>query len=563
MSPADIKVMKNKYLLILLTILVLGAVLRLYNLTNIPPGVNRDEASIGYTAYSLLLTGKDEYGKFFPVSFQSFGDWKLPLYIYATAVSVKIFGLTEFAVRFPSAIFGSLTILLTYILVKEFFGSKREKLALLTAFLLAISPWSIHLSRTGSEANTAVFLTVASMVLLLKAMKGRMRFFIPGSILLSLTYYTYAGNHIFTTLLVLGIIIFYNDKIPRNKWTYISILLFIILSGFIFSKTLLAADKTKISGVSIFGDSNFVHSKIELLRDQHRIPTSLTAKIFHNPLAFGLEKITQNYLNSFSPEFLFIRGGTNNAHNIENFGNMYLAEAIFLFLGISSLIILKKSREGKFILYWLFISPIAASITKDAPHTARMTSVLPILSLVVAIGIVYFIQTIGRNKLIKLLAISGISIMFLLNFMIYAERYYVHFPYSEAGHWGLGYKKLNELTQKSEFVNNKVVISKPEESPYIFILFYSKYDPAKYQKEVLRYSPTSDGFVHVKEFGRFEFRHIDWSSEIKVPGILLVDSPLMISDFTKKQKFKTHEIVLPDKEVMFTGVEIDNRQIIP
>ena len=117
--PEDLRAMKNKYLVILLLILALAIVLRFYNLTNVPPGVNRDEASIGYTAYSLLQTGKDEYGRFLPISFQSFGDWKLPLYIYATAVSVKVFGLTEFAVRFPSAIFGILTVFLTYILVKE------------------------------------------------------------------------------------------------------------------------------------------------------------------------------------------------------------------------------------------------------------------------------------------------------------------------------------------------------------------------------------------------------------------------------------------------------------
>ena len=561
--PEDLRAMKNKYLVILLLILALAIVLRFYNLTNVPPGVNRDEASIGYTAYSLLQTGKDEYGRFLPISFQSFGDWKLPLYIYATAVSVKVFGLTEFAVRFPSAIFGILTVFLTYILVKEFLGSKQEKIALLTAFLLAISPWHLHVSRVGSEANTAVFLTVSAVIFFLKAIKGRVWLMVPASILFALTYYTYAGNHIFTTLLVPGIIIFYKDKIPRNKWAYISFLLFIILSGFIFSKTLLAADKTKISGVSIFGDPALVHSKIELLRDQHKNSASLTSKIFHNPLVFGAERLTQNYLNAFSPDFLFIRGGTNNAHNIENFGNMYLVESIFLFVGISSLIILKRKREEKFILYWFLIAPIAASITKDAPHTARMTSILPILPLVTAIGLLYFIQVVGKNSLIRFLTIAGISMLFLLNFIIYMDRYFIHFPYSEAKHWGLGFKELNDLTQKKEFVNNKVVISKPEESPYIFILFYSKYDPAKYQKEALRYPPTGDGFVHVKEFGRFEFRHIDWSSEIRVPGKLLVDSPIMISDFTKKQKFKTQEIILPNKEVMFTGVEIDDRQIIP
>lgn len=98
---------------------------------------------------------------------------------------------------------------------------------------------------------------------------------------------------------------------------------------------------------------------------------------------------------------------------------------------------------------------------------------------------------------------------------------------------------------------------------FIILLFYSGYDPSKYQKEAVRYPPTSDEFIHVRSFGRFEFRHIDWSKEIKTPGVLLVDEPVSISDFTKKQGFPTQNILLPNGEEMFTVVEIDERQIIP
>lgn len=113
--------LKQKFLF--LTILFLAAFLRLYKISEVPPGVNRDEASIGYTAYSLMQTGKDEYGKPFPLSFQSFGDWKLPLYIYATIPFIKLFGLNELAVRLPSALAGTLTVLLTFFLVQELFKS--------------------------------------------------------------------------------------------------------------------------------------------------------------------------------------------------------------------------------------------------------------------------------------------------------------------------------------------------------------------------------------------------------------------------------------------------------
>src|SRR3989344_6180036 len=113
--------MNIKHKLFLLVIILLAAFLRFYNITEVPPGVNRDEASIGYTAYSLLTTGKDEYGRPFPLSFESFGDWKLPLYIYTTVPFVKLFGLNELAVRLPSVLAGTLTVLLTYFLVMELF----------------------------------------------------------------------------------------------------------------------------------------------------------------------------------------------------------------------------------------------------------------------------------------------------------------------------------------------------------------------------------------------------------------------------------------------------------
>src|SRR3990167_9268964 len=112
---------KNIVLLGLFGITILGAFLRLYRLGDIPNGLYQDETAIGYNAYSLLQTGKDEYGRFMPVYFQSFGDWKLPVYVYATVPSIALFGLTGFAVRFPSAVFGILTIPAMYFFVKEVF----------------------------------------------------------------------------------------------------------------------------------------------------------------------------------------------------------------------------------------------------------------------------------------------------------------------------------------------------------------------------------------------------------------------------------------------------------
>lgn len=130
--------MSRKNLFTFILIIIVASFLRFYRIIEVPPGVNQDEASIGYTAYSLLHTGKDEYGKFFPLSFESFGDWKLPFYIYITLPMVYFFGLTEQAVRTPSAIFGILSVVGTFFLVQLLF--KNKVLSLISMFLVAISP---------------------------------------------------------------------------------------------------------------------------------------------------------------------------------------------------------------------------------------------------------------------------------------------------------------------------------------------------------------------------------------------------------------------------------------
>ncbi len=544
--------MSRKIVLVFVVILFLAAFLRLYRLDSVPPGVNQDEASIGYTAYSILHTGKDEYGRLFPLSFQSFGDWKLPLYIYTVVPFVAIFGLSELAVRLPSALFGIASVGLTFFLIKLLF--KNNPLALLTMFLISIAPWHLHLSRVESESNAAVLFVILGVLCFLASLKSKQWLLILSAIFFVLTYFTYAGNHVFTTLLILGLLFIYRKDIKINKMTIIAAVIFLVLSGVIFYQTFLRADATKLSGISIFGDPSVVHAKIELPRLEHNNPNSFLARLTHNRVVFGLERFGQNYVNAFSGQFLFIRGGTNSAHNIQNFGNMYLVEALFLFLGLIYLIACKKGKEKYLILWWFFISPIAASITKDAPHTNRMSAIFPILPLVVAFGLSWVVTEL-IDKRFKKLAILIIAILFALNFTVYLDRYYVHFPRDEAGNWGLGYRELNLLFSKPEFSSQKIIMARPQYEPYIYLLFYSKYDPYLYQKQAVRYPPTADQFINVKSFGRFTFRTIDWEKDINLKNTLLIDWSSDTPMSLRANYSPRYDVILPNNEFMFTILE--------
>jgi len=131
--------------IILVAVLILAGFLRLYALHLNPPSLNWDEVSHGYNAFSILKTGKDEWGVALPVIFRAFGDYKLPFYIYSVVLSGALFGFNEFAVRLPSALSGISIVILTYFITIELFKDKRK--ALLAAFLMAIELGDVSFKR--------------------------------------------------------------------------------------------------------------------------------------------------------------------------------------------------------------------------------------------------------------------------------------------------------------------------------------------------------------------------------------------------------------------------------
>jgi len=167
--------------IILLGIMLAALVLRTYNISSNPPAISWDEASIGYNAYTILTTGKDEHGKLLPIdTFAAFGDYKPPIPIYLTVPFVALLGLNEVAVRLPSAFAGVLTVWVLYLLVLELFKSMKNNtvMALLSAAVLTVSPWHIMLSRAGFEANIALLFLVTGAWMVLKAREHPVYFYV-------------------------------------------------------------------------------------------------------------------------------------------------------------------------------------------------------------------------------------------------------------------------------------------------------------------------------------------------------------------------------------------------
>lgn len=160
-----------RFTILLILIVILAVFLRFYQLGSVPSGLTNDEVNFGYDAYSILKTEHDQWGNSLPITgFKGFGAYNPVLYVYLLVPSIVIFGLTPIGIRFPSAFFGTLSVFTIYFLAKRLFG---EKIGLASAFLLAVSPWAMGLSRVGIDSNAAMFFLLLGFTALTAIKKSK------------------------------------------------------------------------------------------------------------------------------------------------------------------------------------------------------------------------------------------------------------------------------------------------------------------------------------------------------------------------------------------------------
>lgn len=529
--------MKKLTFLLLLLIVIIATALRFWQLGNVPPSPDWDEAALGYNAYSIMQTGKDEYGKFLPVVLRSFDDYKPALYAYFIIPLIKIFGLSTFSVRAPSAFFGVLTVIAVFFLVKELF--KRKDLALLSSFLLAISPWHLQFSRIGFESNVGMSFNVFSALFFIKGLK-KPTFLVISAILMGLNLYIYQSEKVFIPFLVLFLLFLFRKQILSlpKKYLMTSIILFGIVLVPLISFTLTNKEAfARAKGVSIFSDTTPL-----LLENANRLLTDnknkdLIGLVLDNRRIFFAKSVISGYFSHFDLGWLFITGDLAR-HHAPSMGLLYLWELPFLIFGIYWPLtepVSKYSKVSKlFIFSWLLIAPIPASVTSGVPHSVRTLNFLPVLQILVAIGVLGFYELIlkNKNRYIKKILPIIVILIFAFNFFYYLNQYFVQQNYFNSEEWQYGYMQTVDYLKSVEGKYDKVIVSnKPYlDQSYMFFLFYLKYSPASYQSQV---NNVSGGFRENHYFGKFEFRPIDWGSEQKSSKILYVGMP---SDFPKSMR---------------------------
>ncbi len=542
-------------LYILIGILLIASGLRLFALGNVPPSPDWDEASLGYNAYSILKTGKDEYGKFLPVVLRSFDDYKPALYVYFAIPSMIIFGLNTFAVRLPSALFGILTVLMTFLFVRELFRKEglvlmgkrihSDFLALTSAFLLAISPWHIQFSRIAFESNVGMALNLLAAYFFLVGLKRPIVLSLS-AFFMGLNIYMYQSEKVFTPLLLLVLSLAFLRPLLRLPKQYLVLAIGVGLLTILPMGMYLVSNQESLArarGVSIFADSTeFLKENVQKL-SHDREKGDVIGLFFDNRRIEYTKAIIAAYISHFDLNWLFITGDIAR-HHAPDMGLLYLVELPFLFVGIYILLFAKIDKRIKLLLFlWLFITPVPASVTSGVPHAVRALNFLPILQIFIAFGLLtcFFVVSNSKYKIanvhIKYFLFSLYFSFFIFNFSYYLNQYFVQQNYYNSLDWQYGYENAIPAMQKIEKNYKKIIVSNqaPLDQSYIFFLFYLRYPPDQYQREVLS---ASGGFRENHAFGKYEFRRIQWGREEKSKEVLYVGRPGDFPDRIPMQKQK-------------------------
>ncbi len=476
---------------LLILIVIFGALLRVVGLTQMPPALNWDEISHGYNAYSILKTGKDEWGQLLPITnFRAYGDYPLPLNLYLTIPFIAVFGLNQIGLRLPHALLGTFTIAAVYFLAQGV--TKSKKIGLVASFLAAVDPWLLFPSRAVFQSNLAVFFLTAGMAAFFN--REKRKWLLPLSCLFfGLTLFSYHSTRIFVPILLFVLVVIY------RKIKYLALVLLGVLL------ILLPNARVRSNVVFIINDGTI--NQIESLRATSSSPFK---RILYNKVTYFGSTFVRNYFNYFSPNFLFLKGGTQYQFSVPNHGVLYLVSLPFFYIGIFFLVKGLKNKDYRLLFFWLILAPIPAAITTETNAVIRATTMLPVPEILISLGL---FEVVRRFPKYQIVIVTLFTLLTLLSLEGYMNTYVTNYRTSYSWVWQYGYKEVVNYVKENYSKYDQIVVTKKYGEPHEFFLFFLQYDPSKYMTDPNLVRFYQSNWYWVDHFDKFWFVN-DWQVKL-------------------------------------------------
>lgn len=514
-------IFRRKTVLWFIAIIAITLVTRFFQIEELPPGLNNDEVSQGYNAFSLSHTGKDRYGQNLPILFKSYYSFQAPLYTYFTIIPIYFLGNSILSVRTVSIISGIILVAITFLLLKNF--EKRKNIATLTALTLCLAPWAVFFSRIGTEASLGLALFALSFLIFYLSLK-RLSFFPLATFILGLSTHAYYSERVISILFLIAFSLLFKNTILSNKKIFIiGLSLFVLtqLPHLLIANT--EAFTRRIDEVNYFTDQYFQNNSGQL----HYFP-------FGRPL-FIIREFLSQYLTYFSPKNLFFDPDPQPQRSTPNLSVFYNWMLVPFLLGIGLFFKRRSVPLIKMLVLAMLIGPIPASLTRDPFYTLRTLIFLWTITIMIAFGINEILSKL-HLKFIKFLLIS--ILLLYSSFSLYIS-YFILFKYERTS-FDYSYmkllKKIAELPEKKFVVDNSRHIGMG-----VRIAFFNRYNPHKLQqllksKAALNYYSTAE----VDEsyiLDNIQVKPINWG-ETNCQEYILVGDLLSISS----EQVKDHNL---------------------
>lgn len=509
----------GKKIIILFAILLFAFILRFIFIDQNPPSMHADEADTGYTAFSLLKTGHDPYGNVWPLQFQNqANNYRSPLYTYSVIPFVALFGLNPLSTRFPSILYGVGMVLVIYFIAQKMF--RNFWISFVAALLLAINPWSIHLSRTGLEVNLSVFLS--SLGFLFFLYRDKYRWLLPlSAFIFGLSLFAYHPNKIFVPLLLIFLITINYKEVLKNKIFYfLSSIIFLLFFGVVVYLGFFSNGNAEFNAVSIFNRES-AYNFVNYQRTQTKAPISLSSIFANKPVYYAREFINK-YIGPLSVNYLFVNGEGSLDKGIGNYGQYHLFEIVPFVLGL--VFLWKKSKKYfTFLIVWFALALIPGGITKTGYYAYRDVNAMIPPILMTSIGVIggteYFLKK--KSKYI-LYAYGGASII-LFAFFIY--NYFFSYPVYARDWWAYSQKQVLQYIQENKSKYSQIYIQGGMDWNVLYA-FYNAIDPRKFQESYKNRVSLGDQKV------------------VKIMGIYIGALTENESDITKNPYFEKNSLLI-------------------
>lgn len=439
---------------------IAGWFLFTYRLLEVPPGINGDEAVIGYNAALVSRNGLDSNNNFLPLftSVPKSNDWKQPVTFYAEILAFKIFGPSYFTLRAVSVFFALLSGSLIFLLINELLGFKTALAGLAIFLTIPIVMIQSHLAL--ENIAPVPFISFWLWMIIKYSKQLKLRYLVLAAIALSVGLYSYLGLRLIVpSLAVLTIIFVYYlsqksfDKVRKGVFIFI----LIILAFF----ALFLNVKDKYPG-SFLG--------------QYR-PYGVTA----------YQQFLLPYLSSFDPTFLFIKGDVTPYHSTGKQG-MFLLGTLPLFVyGIVKIIKNNKSIQT-FILASFFLTPILFGLASDTHRASRLLTLIPFYTIVASIGGVGMIEKVNfkfKKKIISFTLISFLAFLIMLNYVDFLRDYWFEYPLRVKAEFSRPFNLAFERAQELARQHNLTPLIQDDfrvENPIAVDFFETIYFPKKLKR---------------------------------------------------------------------------------